>query len=87
MSEKIDVLNRDEFIANVKKVIDTISDHKQGCCFVINGIWGSDKSFVLERLEKQLKDWQYEETEKETRLLPEEVQNGIDLVNVTEEVF
>ena len=116
MSEKIDVLNRDEFIDKVKKVIDTISDHKRGCCFAINGKWGSGKSFVLERLEKQLKDWQseetgdnrylvfhydcwkydyynepaisiisamLEETEKETRLLPEEMQNGIQLAWTT----
>lgn len=116
MSEKKDVLNREEFIINVKKVIDTISDHRQGCCFAINGRWGSGKSFVLERLEKQLKNWQseetgdnrylvfhydcwkydyynepaisiisamLEETEKETRLLPEEMQNEIQLAWTT----
>lgn len=62
MNEKIDVLNREQFINDVKRVIDIISDNKQGCCFAINGEWGSGKSFVLERLEKQLKEWQSEET-------------------------
>lgn len=62
MKEKIDVLNREQFIEDVKRVIDIISDTRQGCCFAINGEWGSGKSFVLERLEKQLKKWQLEET-------------------------
>ena len=62
MCEKIDVLGRDSFVNNVKRVVDIISDSKKGCCFSINGKWGSGKSFVLELLEKELKIWQSEET-------------------------
>lgn len=62
MCEKIDALGRDSFVNNVKRVVDIISDSKKGCCFSINGKWGSGKSFVLELLEKELKIWQSEET-------------------------
>lgn len=62
MCEKIDVLGRGSFVDNVKRVVDIISDSKKGCCFSINGKWGSGKSFVLELLEKELKMWQSEET-------------------------
>lgn len=62
MCGKIDVLGRDSFVNNVKRVVDIISDSKNGCCFSINGKWGSGKSFVLELLEKKLKIWQTEET-------------------------
>ena len=39
-----------------------LSDKKEGCCFAIDGAWGSGKSFVLEKFEKQLSAIQSEET-------------------------
>lgn len=55
MEDKIDVLNRQEFIDNVCNIVDVISKNEKGCCFAIDGAWGSGKSFVLERIEEQLK--------------------------------
>ena len=48
--QKKDVLNRDPFIENVMGVIETISSRPQGCCFCINGNWGSGNTFVINQL-------------------------------------
>lgn len=61
-SEKLDVLNRDEFIQNLIDICNLLSDKKEGCCFAIDGAWGSGKSFVLEKFAKQLAVIQSEET-------------------------
>ena len=61
-NEKIDVLNREDFINKLKILVEILADKKQGCCFGIDGAWGSGKSFVLEMFEEQLKDIQLEET-------------------------
>lgn len=62
MSDRIDLLNRENFIGNVIKVVSQMSDNKKGCCFAIEGGWGIGKTFVIEEVEKQLKDIQSEET-------------------------
>ena len=62
MDRKEDVLDRGNFIQNIEKLINTISDSKQGCCFGLDGAWGSGKSFVLEKLEDRIKDIKLEET-------------------------
>lgn len=61
-SEKLDVLNRDEFIQNLLDICNMLSDKKEGCCFAIDGAWGSGKSFVLEKFEKQISEILSEET-------------------------
>lgn len=65
MKNKLDVLNRQEFIDSVCSIVDVISKNEKGCCFAINGVWGSGKSFVLERIEEQLKVTQLEKTSTE----------------------
>lgn len=65
MKNKLDVLNRQEFIDSVCSIVDVISKNEKGCCFAIDGVWGSGKSFVLERIEKQLKETQLKETQLE----------------------
>ena len=60
--KKKDVLNRDPFIENVMEVIETISSRPQGCCFCINGNWGSGKTFVINQIENRLAIIQSEET-------------------------
>lgn len=62
MSDKLDVLNRQEFIDTLLQLVGNFADKKQGCCFGIDGAWGSGKSFVIEKFEEQLKDVQSEVT-------------------------
>lgn len=52
--EKVDVLNRDEFICRVVQLIKLISSHKGNMTFAINGEWGCGKTFVLDRIQKKL---------------------------------
>ena len=49
-----DFLNRQDFIQQVKTVIALLSANKKNLCFAISGTWGIGKSYVLEKLEKQL---------------------------------
>lgn len=60
-----DFLNRQDFIQQVKTVIDLLSANKKNSCFAISGTWGIGKSFVLEKLEKQLLFEQNEETARD----------------------
>lgn len=62
MSEKLDVLNRKDFIDKLIQLVEGFADKKQGCCFGIDGAWGSGKTFVLEKFEEKLKEFQLEET-------------------------
>ena len=61
MQEKVDVLNRDEFVNRVYNLIKVITENKKSCSFAIDGKWGSGKSFVLEKLQNQLEREQSEE--------------------------
>lgn len=65
MVNKQDVLNRQEFIERVCDIVNVISKNGKNCCFAIDGVWGSGKSFILERVEEQLKITQLEETNTE----------------------
>lgn len=62
MKNKSDLLNREDFINKLQVLVDMLADKKQGCCFGIDGIWGSGKTFVLKMLEEQLKTVQSEQT-------------------------
>lgn len=62
MDKRLDLLNREEFVENVIKIVNQLSDIKRGCCFAIEGGWGVGKTFVIEEIEEQLKVIQSEET-------------------------
>ena len=62
MYEKLDVLNRKDFIYKLIQLVEGFADKKQGCCFGIDGAWGSGKTFVLEKFEEKLREFQLEET-------------------------
>ena len=57
-----DVLNRQHFVNQVKSVIEVLSKNKKNSCFAISGSWGVGKSYVIEKLEKQLLYLQDEKT-------------------------
>lgn len=59
---KKDILNRAETVNRLKSFILELSNNKRDYCFAINGKWGSGKSFVLGLLEKELREYQSEET-------------------------
>jgi len=52
--EKIDTIGRDEVINNIMNIIETVSANKGNTTFALDGVWGSGKTFVLEKLEKRL---------------------------------
>ena len=54
--ERIDLLNREEFIGNVIQLVNQLSINKKGCCFSIEGGWGIGKTFVIEEIEKKLNE-------------------------------
>jgi len=60
--ERIDILNRDQFVESVFTIINNLSNNRKSCTFAIDGDWGSGKSFVLDMLEDKLSQWQNEET-------------------------
>lgn len=62
---KLDILNRDVFINQLLRLIESISDKKVSTSFAIDGAWGCGKSFVLDMLEEQMSVVQLEETGKE----------------------
>ena len=66
MSERLDVLNRDVFVENLVQLVNSLSDKEQGCCFGLDGAWGSGKSFVLDKFEEKLKCIQSEKTKTDT---------------------
>lgn len=50
-----DLLNRTKFIDQVIQIIKNFSEKKKSICYAIDGKWGVGKTFVLEKIEKQIK--------------------------------
>lgn len=63
--DKIDILNRDKFIEQLLKLVESISANKVSSCFAINGVWGCGKTFVLDIFQEKLEQIQSEKTYKE----------------------
>lgn len=62
---KMDVLNREEFVEKLFGLTQQISNNKKSTSFAIDGSWGIGKSFVLDMYEKKLLIEQSEETNQE----------------------
>ena len=52
--ERVDALNRCEFVNNLVKIISGLSNTKKTASIALNGQWGCGKSFVLDMLEEKL---------------------------------
>ena len=60
--DKLDILQRDEFVKQLERMIENISENKASTCFAINGKWGCGKTFVLDMLQERLEEKQSEQT-------------------------
>lgn len=60
--DKLDILQRDEFVKQLERMIENISANKSSTCFAINGKWGCGKTFVLDMLQERLEEKQSEQT-------------------------
>ena len=60
--EKLDILNREEFVDKLVNLTENISANRTSTSFAINGVWGCGKSFVLDMYEERLAEIQSEET-------------------------
>jgi len=49
-TEKTDLLNRKQFVADMISIISKLPTNKQ-CSFAVNGVWGCGKSTMLEMFE------------------------------------
>lgn len=61
MIDKIDVLNRQEFVRKLLWVVRQLGDSGNGCTFAIDGQWGSGKSYILDILEREISLFQHPE--------------------------
>lgn len=59
---RIDILNREEFVDKLIKLTENIANNKTTTSFAINGVWGCGKTFVLDMFEEQLSQYQSEKT-------------------------
>lgn len=59
---KQDILGRTKFVNSIVDFINVLSEGKRGCCFAIDGKWGTGKTYVLDMLEEELNQIQSEDT-------------------------
>lgn len=62
---KLDILNREEFVEKLFNLTQQLSFNKKNTTFAIDGIWGVGKSFVLDMYEEKLSKEQSGETNKD----------------------
>ena len=62
--QKIDLLQRREFINRIVALIEATSNNNGHRTFAIDGEWGSGKTWVLEEIEKELLTMKIEEGKK-----------------------
>ena len=53
----LDILERQNIIDRIMNLLEAVSAKKGSYTFSLNGVWGSGKTFVLSRLEKQLREY------------------------------
>ena len=63
--DKLDILNREEFVEKLINLTQQLSFTKKSATFAIDGSWGVGKSFVLDMYEEKLSQERSEETNKD----------------------
>lgn len=61
-NEKVDLLNRRDFVGRMITISEMLSANKKNACYALNGSWGVGKSFVLGMFEEQVIQIQTPET-------------------------
>lgn len=54
----IDILDRQEMVDQILDLLKTLSERRSSCSFALDGPWGSGKTFILNMLEQQLREYQ-----------------------------
>ena len=57
-NDDIDVLDRKPFVDQIKQIIEYYADKKQSVSFSIQGLWGSGKSWIINKVYNELYDIQ-----------------------------
>ena len=57
----LDLLDREQYVGNIMQILNVISDEKGSCTLAINGKWGSGNTFLLDKLEYNLKRYRDQE--------------------------
>ena len=55
-NQRLDLLDRQEFVDRMLTIANALSDRKKNACYAVNGDWGVGKSFVLDMFEEQAKN-------------------------------
>ena len=54
----VDLLGRQELVDRIMELLNILSSTRGSCTFALNGKWGSGKTFLLNMLERQLREYQ-----------------------------
>lgn len=87
MNTDLDILHREEYIEILKNIIDGVSAGKKSSIFAIDGKWGIGKSFIIDKLNKEIDKskyvvfnyncWQYDYYEEPLVAIISNIQDNI----------
>lgn len=88
MNNDIDILQRDNYLFLVKKIIDSIANGSKSSVFAIDGKWGIGKSFIIDKLNTEIDKskyvvfnyncWQYDYYEEPLVAIISNIQDNIE---------
>lgn len=88
MNTDLDILHREEYIEILKNIIDGVSAEKKSSVFAIDGKWGIGKSFIIDKLNKEIDKskyvvfnyncWQYDYYEEPLVAIISNIQDNIE---------
>lgn len=87
MNTDLDILHREEYIEILKNIIDGVAAGKKSSVFAIDGKWGIGKSFIIDKLNKEIDKskyvvfnyncWQYDYYEEPLVAIISNIQDNI----------